>query len=315
MSEPLKILVIRLSSIGDIVLTTPVVRCLKKQLNAEVHFLTKQDFFCLLENNPYIQQLHAIEDGLEKLKILGFDWIIDLHHNFRTSKLKKALGVPSKSFYKLNIEKWLLTTFKINRLPKKHIVDRYLETVAHLGVTNDKLGLDYFLAENEALPNELELPEKYVALVIGGQHATKILPTDRLQEVCRKVNLPIVLVGGPEDRSSGEEIAQNQTEVINTCGDLSINQSAYLIKHAQKVITHDTGMMHISAAFKKEIISIWGNTVPEFGMYPYLSSEQSKILEVKNLSCRPCSKIGYKKCPKGHFKCMNQIDLNLFSRE
>ena len=165
------------------------------------------------------------------------------------------------------------------------------------------------------MPNELELPEKYVALVIGGQHATKILPTDRLQEVCRKVNLPIVLVGGPEDRSSGEEIAQNQTEVINTCGDLSINQSAYLIKHAQKVITHDTGMMHISAAFKKEIISIWGNTVPEFGMYPYLSSEQSKILEVKNLSCRPCSKIGYKKCPKGHFKCMNQIDLNLFSRE
>ena len=315
MSEPLKILVIRLSSIGDIVLTTPVVRCLKKQLNAEVHFLTKQDFFCLLENNPYIQQLHAIEDGLEKLKILGFDWIIDLHHNFRTSKVKKALGVPSKSFYKLNIEKWLLTTFKINRLPKKHIVDRYLETVAHLGVTNDKLGLDYFLAENEALPNELELPEKYVALVIGGQHATKILPTDRLQEVCRKVNLPIVLVGGPEDRSSGEEIAQNQTEVINTCGDLSINQSAYLIKHAQKVITHDTGMMHISAAFKKEIISIWGNTVPEFGMYPYLSSEQSKILEVKNLSCRPCSKIGYKKCPKGHFNCMNQIDLNLFSRE
>ena len=269
----------------------------------------------MLENNPYIQQLHAIEDGLRKLKILGFDWIIDLHHNFRTSKLKKALGVPSKSFYKLNIEKWLLTTFKINRLPKKHIVDRYLETVAHLGVTNDKLGLDYFLAENEALPNELELPEKYVALVIGGQHATKILPTDRLQEVCRKVNLPIVLVGGPEDRSSGEEIAQNQTEVINTCGDLSINQSAYLIKHAQKVITHDTGMMHISAAFKKEIISIWGNTVPDFGMYPYLSSEQSKILEVKNLSCRPCSKIGYKKCPKGHFKCMNQIDLNLFSRE
>ena len=139
MSEPLKILVIRLSSIGDIVLTTPVVRCLKKQLNAEVHFLTKQDFFCLLENNPYIQQLHAIEDGLEKLKILGFDWIIDLHHNFRTSKVKKALGVPSKSFYKLNIEKWLLTTFKINRLPNKHVVDRYLETVAHLGVTNDKL--------------------------------------------------------------------------------------------------------------------------------------------------------------------------------
>ena len=129
----------------------------------------------------------------------------------------------------------------------------------------------------------LKLPEKYVALVIGGQHNTKILPTNRLQEICRKVNLPIVLVGGPEDKLRGEEIAQNQTQVINTCGDLSINQSAYLIKYAQKVITHDTGMMHIAAAFKKEIISIWGNTVPDFGMYPYLTDEKSKILEVKNL--------------------------------
>ena len=108
---------------------------------------------------------------------------------------------------------------------------------------------------------------------------------------------------------------QNQTKVINTCGDLSINQSAFLIKYAQKVITHDTGMMHIAAAFKKEIISIWGNTVPEFGMYPFHADENSKILEVKNLACRPCSKIGYKKCPLGHFKCMNQIDLNLLSRE
>ena len=315
MSKSFKILVIRFSSIGDIVLTTPVIRCLKKQLSSEVHFLTKKKFFCLLENNPYINQLHAIEDGVENLKALGFDWIIDLHHNLRTYQVKRALGVPSKSLHKLNIEKWLLTTFKINRLPNKHIVDRYLETVAHLGVINDNLGLDYFLENNESLPNTLKLPEKYVALVIGGQYATKVLPTNRLQEICRKVNLTIVLVGGPEDKLRGDEIAKNQTEVINTCGDLSINQSAFVIKHAQKVITHDTGMMHIAAAFKKEIISIWGNTVPEFGMHPYIADQRSKILEVKNLSCRPCSKIGYKKCPLGHFKCMNQIDLNLLFRE
>ena len=315
MSKPLKILVIRFSSIGDIVLTTPVVRCLKKQINAEVHFLTKKRFFCLLENNPYVHQQHAIEDGLGSFKELSFDWIIDLHHNLRTLKVKRALGIPSKSFHKLNIEKWLMTTFKINRLPNKHVVDRYLDTVVHLGVTNDNFGLDYFLAKNESLPNGLKLPEKYVALIIGGQHITKILPTNRLKEICRIVNLPIVLVGGLEDRLRGEEIAQNQTEVINTCGDLSINQSAYIIKYAQKVITHDTGMMHIAAAFKKKIISIWGSTVPDFGMYPYLADENSKILELKNLRCRPCSKIGYKKCPLGHFKCMNQVDLNLLSGE
>ena len=197
--------------------------------------------------------------------------------------MKRALGVPSKSFHKLNIEKWLLTTFKINRLPNKHVVDRYLDTVAHLGVTNDNVGLDYFLAKNESLPNGLKLPEKYIALVIGGQHTTKILPTDRLQEICRKVNLPIVLVGGPEDKLRERRLFKIKLKVINTCGDLSINQSAFLIKYAQKVITHDTGMMHIAAAFKKEIISIWGNTVPDFGMYPYLTDEKSKILEVKNL--------------------------------
>ena len=225
--------------------------------------------------------------------------------------MKRALGVPSKSFHKINIEKWLLTTFKINLLPNKHIVDRYLDTVAHLGVRNDNLGLDYFLQDNESLLNRLELPEKYVVLVIGGQHSTKILPTDRLQEICKQIKLTVVLIGGLDDKSRGDEISQNQSEVINTCGDLSINQSAFLIKYAKKVITHDTGMMHVAAAFKKEIVSIWGNTVPEFGMYPYLADENSKMLEVKNLTCRPCSKIGYKKCPKGHFKCMNQIDLSL----
>ena len=205
----------------------------------------------------------------------------------------------------------MLTTFKINLLPNKHIVDRYLDTVAHLGVRNDNLGLDYFLQDNESLLNRLELPEKYVVLVIGGQHSTKILPTDRLQEICKQIKLTVVLIGGLDDKSRGDEISQNQSEVINTCGDLSINQSAFLIKYAKKVITHDTGMMHVAAAFKKEIVSIWGNTVPEFGMYPYLADEKSKMLEVKNLTCRPCSKIGYKKCPKGHFKCMNQIDLSL----
>ena len=311
MSKPIKILVIRFSSIGDIILTTPVVRCLKIQINAEVHFLTKQEFFCLLENNPYVHELHAIENGLENLKALGFNWVIDLHYNLRSSKVKIALGVPSKSFHKINIEKWLLTTFKINRLPDKHIVDRYMDTVAHLGVRNDNLGLDYFLQDNESLLNRLELPEKYIALVIGGQHATKILPTDRLQELCKQIKLTVVLIGGSDDKWRGHKISQNQAEVINTCGDLSINESAFLIKYAQKVITHDTGMMHVAAAFKKEIVSIWGNTVPEFGMYPYLADEKSKMLEVKNLSCRPCSKIGYKKCPKGHFKCMNQIDLRL----
>ena len=99
--------------------------------------------------------------------------------------------------------------------------------------------------------------------------------------------------------------------IFNSCGQFSINESAALVKHAYKIITHDTGLMHIAAAFKKEVISVWGNTIPEFGMYPYYGTKNERrgtITEVKNLSCRPCTKLGFEKCPKGHFKCMIQID-------
>lgn len=298
---------------GDIVLTTPVIRCLKKQLNAEVHLLTQKRFFCLLENNPHLHHLHAIEEGLDNLKTEGFDLLIDLHHNLRSATVKKALGVPSKSYHKLNFQKWLLTTFKINRLPKQHIVDRYLETVSHLGVKNDCAGLDFFISPSLQLPANFILPKKYVALVIGGQHATKLLPLHKLQEVCQRITDQIVLVGGPEDEPQGAVIAKTHSHVLNSCGVLTIQQSAYVLQHSERVITHDTGMMHIAAALQKKIVSIWGNTVPEFGMYPYVANDQYQILEVKNLSCRPCSKIGYKKCPKGHFKCMNEIDLSLLS--
>jgi ADP-heptose:LPS heptosyltransferase len=88
-----------------------------------------------------------------------------------------------------------------------------------------------------------------------------------------------------------------------------LNESADLVKKSKLIITHDTGLMHIAAAFKKKIISVWGNTVPEFGMYPYYGNSlaQNFQFEINGLRCRPCSKIGYAKCPRGHFKCMNQI--------
>ena len=99
-----------------------------------------------------------------------------------------------------------------------------------------------------------------------------------------------------------------QGKVYNACGRFSINQSASLVQQARVVITPDTGLMHIAAAFKKKIISVWGNTIPEFGMFPYLPDKDSRIIQVEGLSCRPCSKIGYSSCPKKHFRCMNDID-------
>jgi len=310
----LKILIIRFSSIGDIVLTTPVIRCLKQQLtNVEIHYLTKSNFKTVLENNPYIDKLHFLNSKLSntiiELKNERFDYVIDLHHNLRTLTIKRKLGAKSSSFDKLNWQKWLLVNLKVNKMPDVHIVERYIDTVEFLGVCNDGKGLDYFLTEQYSLQNLLPTTHQdFVGLVIGAQHVTKRLPNNKLKEICRNLQKPIVLLGGKEDIERGEDIAQGNNHVFNGCGKFSLDQSAFLVKMAASIITHDTGLMHIAAAFNKSIVSIWGNTVPDFGMYPY-QVNQSTILEVQGLACRPCSKIGYQKCPKGHFKCMNDINF------
>jgi ADP-heptose:LPS heptosyltransferase len=286
----------------------------------QIHFLTKYSFRSILESNPYIDKLHVLDKNLDHvLKDLqneNFQYVIDLHHNLRTLKVKRALKkAKSYSFNKLNVQKWLLTTFKINRLPADHIVDRYLQTVKPLGVTNDGEGLDYFIPEKDVVP-DADIPAShslgYIGLVIGAAHNTKKLPLHKLQQLCKELNHPIILLGGPEDRENGEVIASvDPVKVYNSCGKFNLNESADLVRRSRLIITHDTGLMHIAAAFKKPIISIWGNTVPSFGMSPYygFSAQASHLMEVKGLSCRPCSKIGYSKCPRGHFKCMENHSM------
>ncbi len=308
-----KILIIRFSSIGDIVLTTPVMRCLKKKFpNAQIHFITKPQYKLLLDNNPYIDFVHVLDKPIiqksVELKQIGFDYVVDLHHNLRSRIIKIIINRTAFTFNKLNFKKWLIVNFKINKLPQIHIVDRYLKTIAPLGVKNDGEGLDYFLPEHiDDSFDKSMLPENYIAFAIGAQHKTKKLPTPKIISICKLINQKIVLLGGKNDMQSAEMISRKMgTKVINLCGKLTLNQSAYVIKKSEKVITHDTGLMHIAAAFKKEIISVWGSTVPEFGMTPYYGKLGIRNSEfgVENLSCRPCSKIGFDKCPKGHFKCM-----------
>lgn len=321
-----KFLIIRFSSIGDIVLTTPVVRCLKQQVPlAEVHFLTKKGFASILQPNPFIDKLYLLDDDLQKtigwLKAEKYDYIIDLHHNLRTLRIKLGIGAKSISFDKLNTQKWLLTALKVNRLPAIHIVDRYLATLNRFGVTNDGKGLDFFILENDRVNRE-SLPEpfrqRFIALVLGATFATKQLPVEKLDLLCSLLNQPVILFGGPTEKKMGEALAQKHPHSYNACGKFSLAQSADLLQQSAVVITHDTGLMHIAAAFQKPVISIWGNTVPEFGMEPYFGKNAptlSRLFEVKNLSCRPCSKIGYKKCPKGHFNCMHLQDIASIANE
>ena len=318
-----KILIIRFSSIGDIVLTTPVIRCVKKQFpDAEVHYVTKEVFKNILIHNPYIDKVHTFKEDIselyEPLKAENFDVVIDLHKNLRSLRLKQKLKAKKYSFDKLNLQKFLAVNFKqINKLPNKHIVDRYFDAVAPLGIKSDGKGLDHFIHQNDRVDVSSlltdHLQKTFVALVVGGSYFTKKIPLNKLSEICKNSKLPIIVLGGKEDKPVGDELQNQFPQLINTCGQYTINQSASIIEQAEWVVSSDTGLMHIAAAYNKKIISMWGNTIPEFGMSPYLPNLENKILEVKNLSCRPCSKLGYKKCPKGHFKCMNDLDVSITS--
>lgn len=314
----MKLLVIRFSSIGDIVLTTPVVRCLRnKYPDAQIHYLTKQSFASIVITNPYIDRVHVLKDDLDvvidELKEENFDVVIDLHHNLRTLRIKRALKIVSwHSFDKLNIRKWVYVNCKVNVMPDKHIVDRYMDTVKSLGVGSDGLGLDYFIHDKDVVAQK-DIPishlHGYIGIVIGAAHNTKKLPVHKLQELCSKIRHPIILLGGKEDHSNAVKIAAaDPVKVYNACGKYNLNESADLVRRAKLIISHDTGLMHIAAAFKKDIISVWGNTVPSFGMYPYQT--RYEVFEVHKLWCRPCSKIGYNKCPLGHFKCMEKINID-----
>jgi ADP-heptose:LPS heptosyltransferase len=315
--------VIRLSSIGDIVLTSPVVRCLKTRFpEAEIHYLTKSVYVPILQCNPSVFKVWEFRNNFKELipllKNEGFDFIVDLHKNLRSLYVRLHLRKPSSSFHKLNLQKWLLVNMRIDLLPKVHVVDRYFEALKPLEILNDGKGLEYFIPPGEdvlmdTLPGDFR--NGYIAFVIGGKHATKILPEEKVVHICNRLNSPVILMGGKEDAEKGDQISGKitKTAVLNACGKYSINRSASLIRQATKVITNDTGLMHIAAAFRKPIVSVWGNTVPEFGMYPYLpegSKENLLIAEVKGLSCRPCSKLGYPRCPKKHFRCMNDLDFS-----
>lgn len=315
-----KFLIVRFSSIGDIVLTTPVIRGIKMQVEeAEVHYLTKNTYKSILSSNPYLDKIFTLDNHygklLKELKKEKYDYIIDLHNNLRTSRLKLYLSALSFSFNKLNLRKWLLVNFKIDKLPNEHIVDRYLRTVEPFSVENDDKGLDFFIPPGEEINTKDTVgcyPEEYIVIVVGGGHVTKQIPKELLVKIIDNLAIKTVLIGGSEDTEKAKYIVSqvsDSSKVINRVGSFTIIQSASVIGQSKLVLTPDTGMMHIAAAFKKKVISVWGNTVPQFGMYPYLPGNDSEIFEVKELSCRPCSKIGFKKCPKKHFNCMKQQDF------
>lgn len=315
---PHKLLVIRFSSIGDVVLTTPVIRALKMQYrhgDVELHFLTRARHREILAANPYIDKLHCIEHHISEvyhaLQAERFDYVIDLHASLRSFMIKRRLGRPCRTLDKQTLRRFLYVYFKINLLPRRHIVDRYFDVLRDLAVVNDQQGLDYFLSVDDeraltALPASHR--RDYLAIVIGGQHAGKRYPFDHLCALCRQIDIPVVLLGGPTDQRRGEAIVQQVgAKVFNACGRFTLNESAVLLREAQCVISNDTGLMHIASAFHKKIISLWGATVPEFGMSPYLPGSGSRILEAVSPQ-RPYSRHGGKQPFRAAYNCWTGLE-------
>ena len=307
-------------------LASPVFRCIKKQLpDTEVHFLTKISFKIVTAANPYIDKFFYYVDNLDeiivKLKAENYDHIIDLHQNIRSNKIKRALKKDTHTIDKLTYQKFLLTQLNIDVMPNRHITLRSLDAVLPLGVKDDGGGLDYFIARHdEVKPNDIPTGHLagYIVIVIGATYFTKRFPVQKQIELCSKIDHPIILLGGKEDKKTGEEIAATDTtKIYNACGKFNISESADIVKKAKLVISNDTGMQYIACAFKRPVIALWGGTSPDLDVEPYygynyMSHQQKPVYEnvVLNLGCQPCSKYGLKKCPKEHFNCMEKINVN-----
>lgn len=303
----MRILVVRFSSIGDIVLCSPILRLLKSAFpNCTIDFLTKQCFANILDNNPYIQNVYCWEskESLNLLKGNNYSLIVDLHSNLRSFMVKARLWhVPAVSLSKKSLQKWLYVKTKWSIFQVSNVVEREVDLLKVFGIQWDGLGLDIF-PSNEFSGSDL--PQEYVVLALGGTYKTKQMPLELVASIIQNMPIPVVLIGGEAEKGIAANLSsQFSNETINLTGQLSILDSANIMKGAKWVYSGDTGMAHIAAAVGTNLTIVWGNTSAYFGMVP--PAKLGKVVlnvEAVNLSCHPCSKLGFDDCPKGHFMCM-----------
>ena len=311
-----KVLIIRFSSIGDIVLTSPIVRCIKKQKKSIIHFLTKQKYVDLIKYNPYIDKVFSIESFDYDLNIHQYNLVLDLQKNLKSFFVGQFLKDKFQSKYvtynKKNIAKWVLVNLKQDFLKNEHIVSRYFSALRKLNLKNDEKGLDYFIDPNlveKNIPINFSFKQPFYVWLIGGSFDNKKISADQIISVCSKISKPVLFLGGGEEKKTAKKICKNleRPSFYNLCGALNYDQSAYIIEKSSLVLTNDTGFMHIASSFKKKIISLWGCTKPSLGMYPY-KIDSKNIQIIGNSKKIPCSKLG-DRCRKKS-TCIKQISVN-----
>lgn len=318
-NSSLRIGLIRISSLGDIILITPIIRCLYLQLEKpELVLITHPDMLPLFEHNPYLHSLIGYDrndSGKSAAEFLGTmpDLIIDLQKNLRSRALTLGAGVPILSLNKENIKKWMLVNAPGFKNKCSHVVTRMFNALRALNIRDDGAGVELHLPLGKEPEENKEgvIVGAYVAIGIGSAHETKALSFEFLDRFLAIQTLPCVLLGGPNDQKKGEELETKYPNIVKSmCGQTTLLQTAFMVQNAVHVVSGDSFIMHLAACFSKPMDIVWANTVPEFGMEPYFGTQRpfkAKYHQVNGLNCRPCSKTGFGSCPKGHHKCMTQI--------
>mgnify|MGYP001170120031 FL=1 len=308
-----KVLIIRLSSLGDILLTTPFIRSLKNQYpKIEIDFILREEYSDLLKLNPHLSKVYHYnrteKDNfsiLAEIKKTNYDLIIDLQNNLRSKKVFSDNNPQILRFSKNSWKKFLLVNFKINKLQDEpQIPDRYANTIPNFRL--DDKGLELFT--DKITDTRLINKNNLIGLCPGARHYTKRWLKEYFIELGNKLTkagYTIVLLGGKIDKELCAEIAKEIPGSIDESNSDDILQIAADMKMCNAVVCNDSGLMHTASAVGTKVIAIFGSTVKEFGFTPY--NCRNLILENNSLTCRPCSHIGRSSCPKKHFDCMKLI--------
>ena len=326
-----RILIIRFSSMGDIILTTPLIDLITRTFPlARIDFCTKEQFAYLIRSNPKIHKVikakneldyTALKDLRQLIKMSNYNMIIDLQNNFKSIYLRSIQDAKTEIFNKHSFKKFLLVKFKINLLKnEKPIVERYKQTIRKYATKEDieeKMLPELYTdpASERSIENmlrelALESGTKLICIPAVSAHFTKTYPAEYFAEIINNFpdsNAAFFLTGRGKDSENIQLIKSltKEKKVYDLCDQLEIEDLVSLMKRCSLVICGDTGPMHIAEAFNIPVVMMAGSSVKEFGFYP--QNGKAVVLENNSLTCRPCSHYGKPKCPKGHFKCMREL--------
>lgn len=318
-----RILLVRFSSIGDILLTTPLIRALRaRHPAARIDALTKGAFVPLLADNPHLDAVLSPREG-ESLRALAarlrpadYTHRLDLHGSLRSSLLRVLLPGRWSGYSKRKLARALLVRTKRDRYPPgtPPVPERYFEAAAGLDVRPDGLPPEFALSaraveEAGAFLAEAGVPagRAVIALAPGAAHATKRWPLEYWMTVARTLGADgnrVVVVGGPEDAAAAAAVARVSPAVMLAAGKFGLQGTGALLKRSKVLVSGDTGVMHMATGVGTPVVALFGPTVEAFGFFPYRA--RAEVLQ-RDLPCRPCSRMGGPACPLGHHDCLRGI--------